>query len=255
MSCQQRKFDIIDLLNSRGGCCSIDLLCKKLYASRSTLRRDLIQLEEEGIIKRHHGGITLAADSATENPVTIRKMANQDKKSLIAKQCKNYLHDNMVIFLDSSSTVSYLCPLLKTCQNLTIITNGLNVASMLSNAPNIRVYVCPGMLKNKSLSIIGEYSSEFLDNFRADTFFFSCKAVNKSGIFEGDDFQALTKRSMLKNADKKILLCDSTKEFSHGYFKLASFQNVDMIIADAPFTGDVMNVIDESETTFISSKV
>lgn len=253
MSYYQRKYEIIDLLNAKEGGCSIDLLCKKLYASRSTLRRDLIQMEDEGIIRRHHGGVALVADSATENPVMMRKMENPDKKSLIAKQCRPYIHDNMVIFLDSSSTVSYLCPILKTYQNLTIITNGLNVATLLSNAPGVRVYVCPGLLKSKSLSIIGEYSSNFLDNFRADTFFFSCKAINKLGIFEGDDFQALTKRCMLKNADKKILLCDSTKEFSDGYFKLTSFRDIDLLISDSPFTEDVMDAIGESGTTFIPS--
>lgn len=251
MSYYQRKFEIIDLLNSKEGGCSIDLLCKKLYASRSTLRRDLIQMEEEGIIRRHHGGVSLIADSATENPVMLRKLENPDKKSVIARYCRNYIHDNMVIFLDSSSTVSYLCPILKTCKNLTVITNGLNVATMLSNAPGVRVYVCPGLLKNKSLSIIGEYSSHFLDNFRADTFFFSCKGVNKQGIFEGDDFQALTKRCMLKNADKKILLCDSTKEFSEGYFKLTSFRDIDLLISDSPFTNDVMDVIREAGTSLI----
>lgn len=252
MSYQQRKFEIIDLLDSKGGGCSMDLLCKRLYASRSTLRRDLIQMEEEGIIRRHHGGVALIAESATENPVMMRKMENPDKKSAIAKQCRNYIHDNMVIFLDSSSTVSYLCPFLKACKNLTVITNGLNVATLLSNAPGVRVYVCPGQLKNKSLSIIGEYSTNFLDNFRADTFFFSCKAINKLGIFEGDDFQALTKRGMLKNADKKILLCDSTKEHADGYFKLTPFQNLDFLISDAPFSEDVMNAINASGASFIS---
>ncbi len=112
--------------------------------------------------------------------------------------------------------------------------------------------MCPGLLKNKSLSIIGEYSSNFLDNFRADTFFFSCKAVNKLGIFEGDDFQALTKRSMLKNADKKILLCDSTKEFTDGYFKLTTFRSIDLLISDAPFSQEVMEALRESGTAFLS---
>lgn len=138
MSYQQRKFEIIDLLDTKGGGCSIDFLCKKMFASRSTLRRDLIQMEEEGIIRRHHGGVALIAASATENPVMMRKLENPDKKSMIAKHCRNYIHDNMVIFLDSSSTVSYLCPFLKACKNLTVITNGLNVATMLSNAPGVR---------------------------------------------------------------------------------------------------------------------
>lgn len=251
MSYYQRKFEIIDILNTKEGGASIDFLCKRLYASRSTLRRDLIQMEEEGILRRYHGGVALIANNATENSVMIRKMQNPEKKSLIAKRSQSYLYDNMVIFLDSSSTTSYLCPILKNCRNLTVITNGLNIATSLSNASGVRVYVCPGLLKNKSLSIIGEYSHSFLSNFQADAFFFSCKAINALGAFEGDDFQAMIKRCMLKNAQKKILLCDTTKEFSNGYFKLTSFNEIDILISDAPFSSQVMNAIEEAGALFI----
>ncbi|WP_312504279.1 DeoR/GlpR family DNA-binding transcription regulator [Lacrimispora sp.] len=253
MNYMQRKLQIIDYLNSYEGACSIEKLSKKIYVSRSTLRRDLIALEEEGIINRHHGCVSLVIDSASENSVTMRKMENQTKKAAIARVARNYLHDNMVIFLDSSSTVSYLCPTLKTLRNITVITNGLNIASQLHAAPNLKCYLCPGLLKNKSLSIVGEYSADFLSNFRAEYVFFSCKAINSNGIFEGDDSQALIKRCMIKNADKKILLCDNTKESSNGYFKLASFSAIDILISNTAFSDPIMKAIETNNCKFIDS--
>lgn len=249
-----RKKQIIELLNTYGGICTIDTICKKLYSSKSTVRRDLIALEEEGIINRYHGGISLAKDSASENPASMRKMKNIEKKFIISKTAKKYIHDNMVLFLDSSSTTSYLIPYIKQCKNITIITNGLNVANQLNTASDLKLYLCPGILKHKSFSIVGEYSSEFLNNFFAQAVFFSCKAINVNGIFEGDDSQALNKRAMMKNANKKILLCDNTKEFSSGYFKLASLSEIDIIISNALFSDELMNVINKNNVEFVYSQ-
>ncbi len=248
----ERKLEIINLLNRGGGVCNINTLSKKLFVSRSTLRRDLIALEEEGIITRHHGGISLKPNSISESPVTMRKMENQNKKVIIARLAKDFLQDNTVIFLDSSSTVGYLAPILRGFKNITIITNGLNIASGLNTASGIKCYVCPGILKNKSLSIIGEYTTDFLNNFRANISFLSCKALMKDGIYEGDDLQALTKRRMMKNSDKIILLCDNTKEYASGYFKLADYSSIDMIISNEPFSPEMMKLLSKSDCKVIT---
>lgn len=246
-----RKMQIIEILNSYGGVCTIDTLCKKVYSSRSTIRRDLITLEEEGIINRYHGGISLIKSSASEYSASMRRMRNPEKKSMIAKLAKRYIQDNSVLFLDSSSTVSYIIPAIKQCKNITVITNGINIASQLNNVLDIKCYLCPGLLKHKSLSIVGEYSSDFLNNFYAQVAFLSCKAININGIFEGDDSQALIKKSMMKNANKKILLCDNTKEFSTGYFKLAFFDEIDIIISNSTFSDDLSSIINKNKCEFI----
>ncbi len=243
MNYLERKLQILDYLASHGGVGNINSLCKKMFFSRSTLRRDLIMLESEGLINRHHGGITLTADSAVENSIEVRRMKNQDKKAAIAKATEVYIHDNMVIFLDSSSTISYLIPILKRHRNLTIITNGANIATQLNTASSIRCYICPGFIKHKSLSIIGEYASDFISNFRAEIAFFSCKSISEHGIFEGDDNQALIKRHMLRNSNHSILLCDNSKEYSTGYFKLADFTDIDCIITNGAFSDELTKFI------------
>lgn len=248
----ERKNSIINLLKESNGACKIDFLCNKLYCSRSTIRRDLINLEADGIINRYHGGVSLVLNSASENSINIRRMENPEKKSIIARLCQKFIHDNMVLFMDSSSTVSYLSPLIKQCRSMTIITNGINVASQLNTASDLKCYLCPGLLKHKSLSIVGEYALDFLDNFSAQIAFFSCKAINKNGIFEGDDSQALIKRQMMKNAQIRILLCDSTKESSKGYFKLANFDEIDVIISNSKLSKELMNLIEKTHCEFIT---
>ncbi len=242
----ERKKQIIEQLKTSNGVGNLNQLCKKLFVSPSTMRRDLISLEEEGIINRHHGGVSLISNSSTESSIFQRRMENTDKKLAIAKLARTLIRDNQVIFLDSSSTVSHIAPYLKTFSNLTVITNGLNVAGHLYNADTIRCFICPGLLKNKSLSIIGEYTYMFLDNFRADIAILSTKSIQEDGVFEGDDAQAQCKKYMMKNAGKKILLCDNTKENAAGYFKLADFQDFDYLVSNGSFTDKVMQKIQDS---------
>ncbi len=250
----ERKEQIIELIKGSGGTCNNNYISKKLFASQSTIRRDLLILEEEGIIQRQHGSIKLIMDSASENSSTMRKMINREEKLIIAKLAKDFIKDNMVIFLDSSSTVNTLAVILNQFKNITIITNGLNVASSLNNSSNIKCYVCPGILKNKSMSIVGEYASKFLNEFRADITFISTKALSLDGIFEGDDSQALCKRKMIQNSNKVILLCDTSKEYAKAYFKLCSYDDIDILISNDRLSDKLISSLSKSKCKLIIPK-
>lgn len=247
-----RKKEILSLLYNKNGVLKPEKLKEKLFISTSTLRRDLITLENEGLITRHHGGITLTKTSSSEASAPLRKMENQDKKLIIAKIAEKFVRDNMVIFLDSSSTVSQIVPMIKTRKNLTIITNGVNIASQLYLYSDINCYICPGLIKPKSYSVIGEYAADFLKNFKADLVFFSSKSVKTDGIYEGDDSQAFCKRIMLNQSEKKIMLCDNTKEDAHGFVKLVDFTQIDTIISNAPFSENFTNSVTNQGCTIIT---
>ena len=246
MDIHERKREIVENLNQHNGIASMNYLCKRLYASRSTIRRDLIALEEEGIVKRSHGYVSVIVKSANESPIGMRRIENLDKKQIIAGKTAPLLKDGMVIFLDSSSTVCQLAPLLKLRHNITIITNGINIANELSNAQDLKCFLCPGVLKHKSLSIVGEFASSFIKNFNAELAIISCKAINTKGIFEGDDSQGLVKKSMIENANKTILLCDNTKEEAGGFFKLTDFRDIDVLISNGQFSTELDEILSKN---------
>ena len=245
MDIHERKREIVENLNQHNGIASMNYLCKRLYASRSTIRRDLISLEEDGIIKRAHGYVSLIVKSAKESPINMRQIENLDKKQSIARKTDSLIKDGMVLFLDSSSTVCQLAPILKTKHNITIITNGINIANELSHAQNLTCFLCPGVLKHQSLSIVGEFTSAFIKNFHAELALLSCKAIQEKGVFEGDDSQGLVKKSMMENADKTILLCDTTKENAVGFFKTSDFDKLSCLISDASFSPSLQKILEE----------
>ena len=245
MDIHERKREIVENLNQHNGIASMNYLCKRLYASRSTIRRDLISLEEDGIIKRAHGYVSLIVKSAKESPINMRQIENLDKKQSVARKTDSLIKDGMVLFLDSSSTVCQLAPILKTKQNITVITNGINIANELSHAQNLTCFLCPGVLKHQSLSIVGEFTSAFIKNFHAELAILSCKAIQEKGVFEGDDSQGLVKKSMMENADKTILLCDTTKENAVGFFKTSDFDKLSCLISDASFSPSLQKILEE----------
>lgn len=251
MAYTQRRQEILTLLKESDSALSTDQLCALLYASRSTIRRDLIRMEEEGLIIRHFGAVLLTPSSSKESAAARRVLENRDKKSAIARLAAGFLHDNMVLFLDSSSTVSYLVPYIAMHENMTVITNGIDIALKLNTARSVTCFLCPGVVKHSSYSTIGEYASSFLSGFSADTAFLSCKAVRPSGLYEGDSSQAMIKRHMIGGAANAVVLCDSSKEDCQGFIRLSDFSDISTLVTDAPFSGPLTEAVKTAGCTLL----
>src|SRR5699024_5787041 len=180
-------------------------LCKQLFCSEATIRRSLVKLEQAGLIKRFHGGATLIPDKNIEYPHFYREKKRQKEKTYISDLAFDFIGNGDTLFLDSSSTVATLCTKLDHFKNLTVITNGLQIALMFSKFNNIDVYIAGGIVKKSSLSVIGQLSSQFIGDFTVDLAFISCRGMDKCGIYEADPNQALTKKHMIDNANQTIL--------------------------------------------------
>ncbi len=221
---------------------SNDFLMEQLFLSRSTLRRSLIELESKGLIIRYHGGIILKELNLKEDTSDERMCKNRQEKIAIASVAKNLLDDNMVLFLDSSSTVSYLAPHLAE-HHLTIITNNINLAKDLRNVPELDVYLVPGLLNPHSTSTVGNFALDFVSKFRADLCFLSCRAANVDGFFEGDGEQAKVKQAMMAGAKDTYLLCDNSKFNCSGTYITSPYSKLTGLITSASLPQDISNSI------------
>lgn len=211
---------------------SIRELSEKNYISVSTLRRDLIYLEQMGIVKRYHGGVSLVSGTTMEYSSSFREMENRKQKEYICAIAENFLSGGMCLFLDSSSTVLGMCDLISRYPNMTVLTNGLKTGLKLCDSENVVTYVSGGTLKKHSSTLLGSLSKNFFEEFKADLSILSCRGIDKDGIYEADKEQALIKQSMIQNSKQIILLCDSSK-FNRSYFcKLCSYTDIDVIITD-----------------------
>jgi DeoR/GlpR family transcriptional regulator of sugar metabolism len=231
----EREKKIIELLMNKK---SIDVNTLKdlLKTSISTLRRDLIALESTNIIKRSHGSVSLLQNSNIEFAYATRRQANEDIKNKLCRKASQFITDNSAIFLDASSTLSFLPKYLSNKKNLHIITNSIHIALEINHLNNIDLSILGGKVAFDSGAVLGGKAlSDLINYFRPDLSFLSCSSINESGIFMADEEQNILKKTILHYSKHSILLIDHTKFEKKDYIILSDFRDygIDKIITDA----------------------
>lgn len=227
----ERKQIILNML-SKKRFMSTEELCKKLFVSHSTVRRDLVEMESEKLIIRTRGGSMLPQKSTNEQTYNLRENQKQDEKIKIANMASTFIEDGFSLFLDSSTTVNYIVPFLKEFDDLIIITNGLKTALDLTKFKNIQTILIGGTLFPGSSSTVGSRANEVIANYKVNLSLISCRGLDGDGIYEANEPQAIVKQKMIKNSDKKLLLCDSNKFNNKFFYKMAELDSFDYIVTE-----------------------
>ncbi|CQR24971.1 regulator of fucose operon [Streptococcus varani] len=205
------------------------------FSSTSTLRRDLMFLEEQGVLKRKHGQVILSAFNTVELSHSIRESEHRREKRAIANLAKDFIGPGMCIYLDSSTTVYELCPYLSEIDNLIIFTNGLNTAHTLSTIanPTMKIFITGGEVKHHSASVVNyNTDNSLLEHFSIDLAFCSARGIDEEFVYEVSFSQALAKKSIIDRAKETILLLDHSKFYQSGFFKINNIKQYKTIISD-----------------------
>lgn len=227
----ERQDKIIELLKKRENA-SVHFLSKELYVSEPTIRRDLAQLEAEGKIKRTFGGAVLTDAIQHDVPFSLRIRDNTDAKDIIAEKASELLLDGMVIFLDASTTVSHLVKYIEKSENLTVITNNPMLPAQLA-AFNIRTFLTGGELLGHSLALVGNHAENFVRNFNADAFFFSCRGVTADGtLTDMSVSETELRRAMMKQSKKNVLMVDDSKIGKKYMYNLCTVRELDAVVCN-----------------------
>jgi DeoR/GlpR family transcriptional regulator of sugar metabolism len=241
----ERQSKIVELLKNKKFA-SVEFLCKEIYASGATIRRDLNALTERGIIQRVRGGAILPNGSNQDLPRIIRENRNVDEKKHIAQLALPFIHDASTIFLDSSSTCVALAEKMDNFKKLSIVTNSIIAAEVLNDNSSAAIFLCGGLIKNHTATI-GPNAIMMLDQICADIMFFSCVGFSAEyGTTETNFESAEVKKTMLKNARMKILLCDSTKISQQYFYKCCPVNNIDVIITNKKPPDEFLRALPDS---------
>jgi Transcriptional regulators of sugar metabolism len=214
-----------------------DQLVQDLGVSIETIRRDINDLEREGLVKKVYGGIRMVTN---DTRVTVMESWNKrlesyhDEKVAIAGLVMESIPDNATIALDTGSTIYELSRLLGSKKNLTIITNSLNIASELSQNTQHTIYSVGGVLGRGEIVTSGSFACSFLDNFSSVDLFL-CGADGftlENGITEFNESMVEVKRRMVTLADRVIAMMDHSKFGRKSLFKSCSTQDIDLLVTD-----------------------
>ena len=218
---------------------TVDQLVAATNASPATIRRDLIKLDQEGVISRSHGGVTLNRFIPSQ-PTTHEKMQrNLAEKHAIASAAAALVKPGDAIVLDAGTTMIELARQL-THLPLRVITSDLHIALFLSEFKQIEVTIIGGRIDDSSQSCVGEHGRRLLRHIWPDGAFVSCNGWDlEKGITSPTEEKAALKRALIDNAQRRVLLADSSKYGAWSLFNIARLDSLTDIITDAQLSDDI----------------
>ncbi len=227
MTTFERRQQILRLLRDQSGI-KVTELAQRLDVSEGTIRNDLRALEKAGQLTRVRGGAVLRDGHRFISPsFSARAQVNAQAKQRIARWAADMVEDGDSVLLDSSTTVFHIASFLQDRSNLTVVTNGIEVAFALSQNPSHTIILIGGILRPERALIVGHLGERILENLHIKTAFVSCSGFSvETGLTQVDIQEAQLKSRMIESAERVVALIDSTK---FGKVDLTPFASVDQV--------------------------
>jgi DeoR/GlpR family transcriptional regulator of sugar metabolism len=230
---KEERFHHILQAIQRSGRVTPTELSRDLGVSEITIRRDLRDLAEKGLLKRAHGGAVIAQPSPDEPPVIQRLLHDHELKEAIGRTAAALINDGDSVFIGSGSTTSYVARNLVRRSRLTVVTNALNIGMDLATSDGITVVVVGGMLRSSELSLIGHIADLALREVRVDKVIMGIPAINlESGLTNDYLPEVITDRTILGMASELILVADHSKFCKVASAYVAPLNRVTTLVTD-----------------------
>lgn len=254
MFSEERKVQIVSLLKEKGNIKVADLA--KIYdVSEVTIRKDLQELEEDGLLKRVHGGAVLNGSIKFEPTFSEKSDKYIIEKESIGKASAKLIKDGDIIALDSGTTTLQIAKNI-TAKNLTVVTNSLDIAYELSNKKDIEVIVTGGSLRWETRAFVGPLTDMALKNIRVDKAFIGTNGISlKLGITTPNIIEANTKKTIVSVSREVIVVCDHTKFNSVCFAKIVDTDEIDIVVTDSGIDESIKNRFEEAGIEFIISEL
>lgn len=231
-SSQERRDRVLAHLREQDRMSVVEL-SDLLGVSEVTIRKDLDQLEAQGVLTRVHGGAVFSGRGRLELHFAAREQEYLEEKRRIAQAAAAMIHSQQSVFLDASTTALQIARLIKDRDELTVITNGLYTALELTFGVGITVVVVGGIVRRRSSSLVGGLNHELLQRLRVDIGFFGARGVTaRDGLTETDLDESQLKTHMVKTARVVVGVVDGSK---FGAVHLSAFalpHELDRVITD-----------------------
>ena len=228
-----RRVKIIEYLETKGQV-KVNDLSEEFKVSEVTIRNDLAQLEEKGLLIRSRGGAIKPQRVSIDYKLYEKSKKHFKEKQAIGKKASELINDNDTIIIDSGSTTMEVAKNLSRFNNLTVITNALNIASQLVEFNNVKVIMLGGLLRNNSLSLIGPIAESSIKNYYCDKLIIGVDGINSEyGITTPNIEEAQLNRLMIDISKEVIVVTDSSKFLRRSFAFIAPTSKIDVVITDS----------------------
>ena len=227
----QRKQRVLEIIGQNQSVRVTDL-CNMLQASPASVRRDLQDLQDAGLLTRTHGGAVSNSTAAFEPSLAEKEDRLRSEKMAIARVAVQLIHEGDTIMLDAGSTTLEIARLLKQRQGVTVLTNALNIALELLSG-SIEVTVTGGTLRQKTQSLVGPITENVLAGLHVDKLFLAANGLDlKKGLTTPNVIEAQSKRAMIDSAREVVVVADHSKFGCVTFSQICPFSKVHYLVTD-----------------------
>lgn len=249
MLAEERFSRILSIIEAEGSA-TIQELMTALDASESTVRRDLITMDENGLLTKVHGGAIARRPSVSthDEDVRNRKTMNAEQKNAIAKYAASLIRPDDFVYLDAGTSTEAMIPFIKETQAV-FVTNAIGHAKLLAEK-GCRVYLLGGKFKSQTEAIVGEEAMEMLSKYNFTKGFWGTNGISVSKGYSTPEIkEAMVKKYSMKNCKRCYILADASKFDQLSSVKFADFEQATILTTELykPALKKYKNIVEVKE--------
>lgn len=228
-----RQADIVQLARGTGRV-NVDELAAQFEVTPQTIRKDLNELCERGLLQRFHGGAVLSSGIVNVGYEARRQLAT-DEKRRIGQKAAELIPDNCSLLINIGTTTEQVAQALRGKQGLMVITNNINVVHIVLGYQNIEVIVAGGVVRHTDGGVVGEAAVDFIRQFKVDYAVIGTSAIDEDGSLLDYDYREVkVAKAIMDSARRTILVADSMKFERTAPVRIGHISKLDFLVTDAP---------------------
>jgi len=226
-------------------------IARRFDVSGETVRRDLRDLEKEGLLRRVRGG-AIGPTGNRDEPISERVQKASKEKGVIAQLASDLISDNTSIFLHIGSTTEALARQLGQFTDLKVYTNSLNIALIAKDFSGVTVFVAPGQVRPVESDIVGYDTISYIEGYMFDTAFMSVAGIDlERGFMDFEEDEVRVRQAVIKSAVNSVVMADSSKFGKTANIYTAEFSAVDRFVTDKKPSSDFQSKFHDAGTEVI----
>jgi len=226
-----RHLDIVARAKSEGRV-TVDGLADYFNVTPQTIRRDLNELAEKGLLHRFHGGAIVASGVANVSYEARRQISTDDKRR-IGELAASLIPDNASILINIGTTTEQVAIALRRHKGLMVITNNINVVNILSGFQDIELVVAGGVVRHSDGGVVGEAATDFIRQFHVDFAIIGTSAIGADGALLDFDYREVKiSKAIMECARNSILVADHAKYNRNAPVRIGHISELDQFVTD-----------------------
>lgn len=253
MKKEERQNHIQNMLNSTGTV-TVNEIMQELSVSDMTVRRDLSEMAQRGLLIRTHGGAQriYPGESSIERSHYEKKSLQEAEKNIIADLASTQISDGETVFLGPGTTLEITAANLKN-RNLRIVTNSLPVFDILNRSSSVDLLLVGGEYRPITGAFVGTVSLHSVRNMRFSKAFISVNGIVGNSVYTYSEAEGEIQKAVLDQADEKYLIADSSKFSRYDFYEFYKVSNFDHVITDAAISEETLHQLRAMTDVIIAS--